>query len=792
MSLLVRFQKTVAAGVFLLLASLGFSAPSSANLLKERWPASWITHPDAPAREYGVLFFRRVLVLPQAPASFLVHVSADERYRLLVNGAEVSCGPARGDLLNWRYETVDLAPHLRAGSNVVAALVWKFADAAPWAQATAQLGFIIQGAETISQMVNSGTGWQVLRSEAHRPEPLPLERKPWIPASYGERIDGTKYPWGWDRADFNPSGWSPAKSLGQGSPKGMRDGGTFMGWLVPRRIPLLEQRPQRITRLARATGIETDGKFLDGQHPLTIPAHAQVELLLDQACLTVAYPELVLSGGRGAEVRVTYAEALFDAKNKKGNRDEIAGRKIVGLSDLFLPDGGAKRTFRPSWLRTWRYVQLNIRTAEKPLTLEDIQGVFSAYPFAEQAAFDSSDPSLKRIWNTGWRTARLCAGETFFDCPYYEQLQYIGDTRVEALITLSVSGDDRLMRNAILDFYASRVPEGLTASRHPSREMQLIPPYSLFWIAMLHDHWMHRGDASFLKPLLGGADDILRWYELRLATNGLCGPMEWWNFTDWCDRWARGEPPAAAEGGSGVLTIQFVYAAQLGAELFDAFGEPDRAAHWRKVANQAKQALNTLCWDKKKELYADTAAKNSFSQHLNILAVLTGTCDPRRSRNIMEKVLGDSSLTPCTLYFRFYLHRALEQVGLGDRYLAQLKPWHDMLAIGLTTFAEKPEPSRSDCHAWSACPNYDFLELVCGIKPASPGFKTVRISPALGELKWASARLPHPNGIIEVRFERRGEKAISADITLPQGLSGEFIWSGKSLRLKPGKQHLEK
>jgi len=43
-----------------------------------------------------------------------VHLSADNRYKLYVNSVLVSCGPARGDLYYWNYETVDLAPYLNA------------------------------------------------------------------------------------------------------------------------------------------------------------------------------------------------------------------------------------------------------------------------------------------------------------------------------------------------------------------------------------------------------------------------------------------------------------------------------------------------------------------------------------------------------------------------------------------------------------------------------------------------------------------------------------------------------
>jgi len=75
-----------------------------------------------------VFHFRKTIDLADRPTRFVVRVSADNRYRLFVNGVSVSIGPARGDLLHWRYETVDLAPYLRAGRNVLAAVVWNWGE----------------------------------------------------------------------------------------------------------------------------------------------------------------------------------------------------------------------------------------------------------------------------------------------------------------------------------------------------------------------------------------------------------------------------------------------------------------------------------------------------------------------------------------------------------------------------------------------------------------------------------------------------------------------------------------
>ncbi len=82
------------------------------------------------------------------------------------------------------------------------------------------------------------------------------------------------------------------------------------------------------------------------------------------------------------------------------------------------------------------------------------------------------------------------------DTPYYEQLQYVGDTRIQALISYAVAGDDRLARQAIEAFDQSRIPDGITHSRYPSSLPQNIPTFSLLWIGMVHDYWMYRPDPA--------------------------------------------------------------------------------------------------------------------------------------------------------------------------------------------------------------------------------------------------------------------------------------------------------
>ena len=438
-----------------------------------------------------------------------------------------------------------------------------------------------------------------------------------------------------------------------------------------------------------------------------------------------------------------------------------------------------------------------MKTGDDPLVLDDFLGMFTGYPFRLSGAFTSDDPALARIWETGWRTARLCAAETYMDCPYYERLQYVGDTRIQALISLVASGDDRLMRNAIDLIDRSRISEGLTQERYPSNSPAIISTFSLFWVDMVHDHWMYRGDEGLVRGSMPGISNVLDWFTARIdPRTGMLGPLDYWTFVDWTDQWPwndaagiGGEPDGTRTGGSSIVTLQFAETLGNAADLCRAIGENDLADRYAERAHALNEAVLKLCWDEGRGLVADTPAKRSFSQHANIMAVLSGAVTGEKAKALMGRIARDPDITQASLYYRFYLGRAMKRVGLGDSYVPMLQPWRDSLALGLSTFPEKADPTRSDCHAWSASPVYELLSTVCGVEPASAGFKTVRIEPNLGPLRHVTGRVAHPLGAIEVRFNRDRDH-LDGDITLPAGITGVFQWKGATVLLHDGLQHV--
>jgi len=768
----------------------------SKDLTQKEWTARWINVPGYSTTAYGVYLFRKTFTLNNIPAQLLAHVSADNRYKLYLNGHLVSLGPARGDLYNWYYETVDLSRYLITGKNCLAALVWNEGDLRAQAQLTYQTALIIQGEGALQDSINTNKNWKCALSQQHEMYVPPRPNFGYLTGP-AEKIDFRKAVTGWELASFNDKSWLQARNLMPGAPKGILDWND--DWmLVERKIPLPELRVQRFDRVRLSSGVQLPTP-LDNKSPfrLRIPKRTTASLIIDQGFLTNAFAVLKLSGGKDAGISISYAESLYTADplhpdrftGRKGNRNHVEGKLFTGKTDTLITSGDPV-TFTSLSYRTFRYLRLTIYTAADPLDIDDFYGIFCGYPFKHLATFESSDTSLNKIFATGWRTARACAVETYMDCPYYEQLQYIGDTRIQAMVSLYNSGDDRLMRNAIEQLDYSRISEGITLSRYPAVH-QIIPPFSLYWIGMLYDYYIYKNDQAFVRAMLDGSRQIFRFFRRYQGDDLLLTHVPYWNFTDWAEaaNWDRGVAPMDTESHSALLDLQLLKAYELAAVLENDLGDKDRAKEYVQLISQMKSSIQNRYYDKVRHLYADNTAKTSFSQHTAALAILTGLCDPNESKIMAHAMLTDTSLTQATIYFKYYINQAVLVADPSTNYSDLLNDWRKNLAEGLTTWAEisNVEFSRSDCHAWGASPSIELLRFVLGVNSASPGFKAIRIEPHPGTLTWLRGTVPYLNGNINVEC-RKIRNEWKFKLRTPAGVPALFVWKNQKFNVAGGKE----
>jgi len=780
----------------LLLLSAQNTADVNSKLLKELWSAKWITHPEIAGDETGVYLFKKVLSFKTVPQDYVINISADNRYVFYINGEIITRGPARCDLNRWLFDTVDIAPYLKVGENHIAVKVWNMAQLKPVAQMSLKTGLIIQGNTEQEQEVNTNKTWNVVIDEAYSFYKINHLRR-FYASGPGEKFRGDLHPWYWKTSD-NKIAWKKVKEGNNGMPMNYYNitGKTDKRLLCKRSIPMMETKIQDFASIRRMEGVKNAKDLIKGIKPVKIPANSTAVILLDQGHLTNAYPQLKYSKGANSHIKITYAESLFIPKDckptfDKGNRNEVEGKVMWGNYDIIEVDGGDNRLFEPLWWRSFRYVELEITTGEEPLILDGFNNEFTGYPFELKSSFESEDSRMSAIFDVAWRTQRLCAGELFFDCPYYEQLQYTGDTRIQGLNTAYASGDTRLWKDAIQDYYDSRLPFGLTQSRYPSSTQQIIAPFSLVWITMVNDYMMHCEDDQFIEKMIPAILDILNWFDARVAENGMLGKLESWLFVDWVDEWKTGYPPSNKEQQhSAVIGMQYVYTIQKAIEIFEAYGMSGLKDKWAQKAEVTQKSILEHCWDEDKQLLADTPEKISFSQHANVLAILSNAFDGTQEKELMLRVFSNKEIAQTSFYFDFYKVAALKKVGLGDMYISTLDTLSDLIDKGLTTFPEKADPTRSDCHAWSASPLYYYLSLVCGIEPDAPGFNSVRIEPHLGDLNWVNGSMPHRLGEIKVNLKKTKSKKIIGTIFLPEGLTGTYIQNGKQIILKSGENQM--
>ncbi|MDG0794169.1 alpha-L-rhamnosidase N-terminal domain-containing protein [Cohnella ginsengisoli] len=780
------------------------------------WRGQWIWT-EGPVREirpgrHTMALFRRTFQAARGER-LTVLVSANSRYRLFLNGVSVSIGPCKGDANRRFYETVELGGLLRDGTNVLAAQVVHYAGTEPWTMGVSgpisiwsewNGGFLLDGALTdaggrIREELHTGDSWRCFAAEGYANEPSELIQ--WLGGL--ERVDGSKLPHGWTQPEFDEAGWPQAVPFAPlRNPYGER-----VGWaLQPRPIPPLYERETAFAGIVRAEGCAIEP--LDAMRgperaPVIVPAAAKIRFELDAGLLTTGYLHAAFSGGAGAEIRLICAECYEPYASDigegriKGVRNMAEGGKLVGDPDVYLAAGTGTpecpEVYEPFWFRTFRYVQVEIAAGNAPIALHGIGYRETGYPLEPTGAFDCSDDELNQIWRMSLNTLRRCMHETYEDCPYYEQLQYTMDTRLQMLYTYHLTTDDRLARRAIEDFHSSQLPSGMLQCRFPSMLAQVIPGFSLYWIDMLDEHYRYFGDIAHVNRYRASMLKLLDWFERYRTPEGIVGmlPYELWTHFDWVESWPFGAPPTQDEGPMTLHSLMYAAGLRKAAGLLDAGGWRDAAGELRARAQSVIEAVNRLCWSAERQLYANCPGTGDFSVHAQIRAVLSGAVNSDAAAELLRRTFADDTLPVASLPQTFASMRALESCGLHELAFKEWDRWRLFLGLELTTLPEMAHGTpRSDCHAWSALPLYEFSATVLGVRPGAPGFARIRIAPRPEGLAWASGTTPTPNGPVKTAWRRDGDvftlsvdapPGIPVDIVLPDGTTRE-AQGGETIR----------
>jgi len=303
----------------------------------QEWTANWITMPKIDTQAAGSFLFRKDFTLDTVPSEFRIRISADNRYKLFVNGTLASVGPNWGDIKHWNYHNVDIAKHLKAGDNILAIKVWNEAEMRAVAQFSYKTALFVQGEGDLEKIVDTDGSWKVIKDESYTP--LKQDIRGYYAAGAGDFIDMNKALTGWKSQSFDDSAWQSPDTVFE---EVQRGGGIRYqeGWqLTPTILPEMELTAERLATVRKSEGVKVPSSFPAKPKDIKVGANSNVKILLDQEHLTNAYLTLLFSGGKNSIITLSYAEGLFDSEGVKGNRNVIEGKSMAGRRDSIISNG---------------------------------------------------------------------------------------------------------------------------------------------------------------------------------------------------------------------------------------------------------------------------------------------------------------------------------------------------------------------------------------------------------------------------------------------------------------------
>ncbi|GAA3399650.1 family 78 glycoside hydrolase catalytic domain [Paenibacillus hodogayensis] len=448
----------------------------------------------------------------------------------------------------------------------------------------------------------------------------------------------------------------------------------------------------------------------------------------------------------------------------------------------YVSRGGRQRFLSPV-RRGFRYLIVTARGATQPVKLYETYINRSTYPVTDAGRFECSEPLLNEIWNISRHTTRLCMEDTFVDCPAYEQVFWVGDSRNEALVNYYVFGSLDIVKRCLNLVPGSKEMTPLYVNQVPSGWHSVIPNWTFFWVIACAEYAEHTADAAFAKHIWPAARYTLEHYLAKRDESGLMN-IKGWNLLDW----APIDQPR-----EGIVTHQnmfLVQALRKAVELAAAAGaSSEESAGLAAAAASLEEAINAHLWSEEQQAYldcihADGRRSAIFSMQTQVVAYLCGIAHEGRKERIESYLIEPPTgfVQIGSPFMSFFYYEALALSGRYDRMLDDIRArFGQMIEHGATTCwemypnfkenrANPDQLTRSHCHAWSAAPGYFLGESVLGVKRAAPGWSRAVVEPNPCGLKWARGGVPLPaGGHIEVEWRVDGD-VMNLQVSAPEGV----------------------
>ncbi len=464
-------------------------------------------------------------------------------------------------------------------------------------------------------------------------------------------------------------------------------------------------------------------------------------------------------GNTPRNVRIRLGESVSEAMSEIGEKGATNDHAMRDFK-MQLPWLGKNQTGESGF----RFVRIDFLDPNAELHLREVRAVFTYRDIPYLGSFKSSDERLNKIWDVGAYTVHLNMQDYLWDAIKRDRLVWVGDLHPEVATINTVFG------------YNEVVPKSLDLARDATALpgwMCGISTYSMWWIVLHHDWYMHHGDLAYLteqKSYLQGL--------VKQIVNKVKDGKEQMDGTRFLD-WPSSEDSVAVHAGLQAMTILAL----------------ERAAAISEILKDME--TKAICESTVKEMRKYVPDHHNSKQAAALLS-LTGLMDADKAYHDVLKVGGAKNFST---FYGYYMLEAMAKAGKYQEAMDIISEyWGAMLDIGATTFWEDfnmdwlPNASRIDelvpagkvdihgdfgaycyvghrhsfCHGWASGPTVWLSEHILGIKLLKPGGREYKIEPHLGDLTYAEGTYPTKYGVIRVKHTRNKDGKIVSEIKAPK------------------------
>ncbi len=731
-----------------------------------------------------------------------LYITADQCYRLWINGVSASRGPARGYQAHWPYDEVEISKFLMAGHNYISVEVYN-AGRSTFGYLSESSAGLLCAADIGNLKIRSDETWICRLDKSHKFDTARYS----LQINFQEHVDTSKDDRKWISSRDIPTSddWI--------SPNLVKYGTLPWSDLEERQIPLLrEHLKSPKSAVSTGQGVAGDdysqwrniasGIFKEFETAEWIPFKNKIDgdisisqtspgkmqaIILDFGEIVVGPSKLIVDDGTKEQIiDLLFHEVLTPTETPMLLEPDSTHCRMAMANRLILSGSHVEHEFFQ--ILGFRYVTVVIRENPSPVSL-NIKAVDTGYPYSLEGSFECSDENLNGIWNICRRTEEVCSLDSYVDTPWREQAQWWGDARVQFWNTMAIDGDSRLFKRGIRSIAGQKSFNGLTYGHAPTMAHGcILPDFSLVWILSIDDYFWQTGDLSLFVEQIPRIEEVLRYFEDNQGKNGgLLGYDErFWLFLDWSS--------LRKDGSSAIYNMWYLLTLRTLSKLFAHIGDTHKSKAFLEKAAILENLIVDKLFDSTTGLFVDGVDEtgNSYGEnsvHAQTLAIMIGLKPEFQDVMFKKRILPFLNNEPLncsvpSIYWSSYVMMLARAKGYFKEVVNYInRNWTPFIPFGTcpenfgTTY-ENGLGDGSYSHAWSAHPTFLLMNTLGGVVQNSVGWDLITFEPYFDEgIDWVRIVQPTPHGAIESSWERIDGK-IHVDLALPIGVTAQIEISG--------------